>query len=472
MSDLPQSELEPILVEEAKKTGAEFKFSTEFVRQESFGNDLVRTTIRDRNSGEEEHIYSQFLIGADGARSAVLDNLGIAVIGKQLNTAFNVHIKADLSRYLEVRPGSLNWIFNPDAPQWSAVGNFRMVRPWNEFVVSMHPASKDGAPFEPTEKDIIDRLHQMIGDSTIPINILSTFRWTINDQVAESYQKGNVICIGDAVHRHPPINGLGSNTCISDAMNISWKLAYVLKGIASRTILDSITMERKPVGDGIVRRANAGMEVHRELWSAIGLSAEERHKRTALMAEASKDGAATRKAFHDALEESDRELNALGIQMNQMYTHSSLTNIEPDDMEGPDLRKIDTVMNLVVSTYPGYHLPHVWLARDGQSHRISILDLCGHGQFSLFTGVGGCLWKEWARAVELSRPGLTVNVITIGWRQDYMDAYGDWVKVRGVGEDGAVLVRPDHFVAWRCTMLPLEEPNKLMSVIDTILPVA
>lgn len=470
MSDLPQSELEPILVEEAEKNGAVFRFSTEFISQRGESDGRIVTTVRDRTLGGEEDILSNYLIGADGARSAVLDSVGIPIDGKQLNTAFNVHIKADLSRYLEVRPGSLNWVLNPDSPDWSAVGNFRMVRPWDEFVVSLHPSTKDGTVFEPSDQDILKRLHQMIGDDQIPIKILSSFRWTINDQVARAYQKGNVICIGDAVHRHPPINGLGSNTCISDAMNISWKVAYVLKGIADRCILDSITPERKPVGDGIVRRANAGMEVHRELWSVIGLTTAERRATTALMTQANDEGASTRKAFREALEKTDIEFNALGIQMNQIYTQSSLVHIEADDSIGPDLSEFDIIKHLVVSTYPGHHIPHVWLTKDGQSHRVSILDLCGNGQFSLFTGIGGSAWRDCARKLEGSRPGLKVNVYSIGWRQDYMDAYGDWSKVREVEEDGAVLVRPDHFVAWRCSTLPSDGVRKLTAVFEHILP--
>jgi 2-polyprenyl-6-methoxyphenol hydroxylase-like FAD-dependent oxidoreductase len=142
MSDLPQSRLEPILVESATKAGAEYRFYTEFVSQESSTDGGIQTTLKDRNTGQSYQVRSDYLLGADGARSSVLDSLGIVIDGKQLNTAFNVHIKADLSKYIAHRPGSLNWILNPEVPNWSAVGNFRMVTPWNEFVVSMHPAEK------------------------------------------------------------------------------------------------------------------------------------------------------------------------------------------------------------------------------------------------------------------------------------------------------------------------------------------
>lgn len=149
MSDLPQSMLEPILVEEATRWGAEVRFSTEFVGLQQV-EDGVTTTLRDRASGKEYEVHSKYVIGADGARSPVLNALGIPVTGKQINTAYNVHIKADLTKYIAHRPGSLNWILNTEAPEWSAVGNFRMVRPWTEFVVSMHPANKDMSTFDPS----------------------------------------------------------------------------------------------------------------------------------------------------------------------------------------------------------------------------------------------------------------------------------------------------------------------------------
>lgn len=310
MSDLPQSRLEPILVEHAKRFGAEIRFSTEFVSQEATPDGEVIATLRDRQTQQTYRVTSEYLIGADGARSEVLASIGAIVDGEQLNTAFNVHIRADLEKYLAHRPGSLNWVLNPEAPNWSAVGNFRMVYPWNEFVVSMHPSSKDGQPFEPTSEDIIKRLHQMIGTSDVQIEILSSFRWTINNQVARTWQKGHVLCIGDAVHRHPPINGLGSNTCISDAMNLAWKLALVLRGVADHGLLETLTTERRPVGVAVVKRANDGMEAHRSLWGLIGLTKQEREQRVQLMEQATPEGSHARFKFNQALEATDTEVNA------------------------------------------------------------------------------------------------------------------------------------------------------------------
>ena len=467
MSDLPQSYLEPILVDAARENGAEVRFNTEFVSLADDGQSVL-TTLRDRGSGNEYTVRSDYLIGADGARSPVIEALDIPIDGKQINSAFNVHIRADLTKYIAHRPASLNWVLNPDAPDWSAVGNVRMVRPWNEFVVSMHPAQKDSNKEDPDNDMIIKRLKQMIGDKDIDIEVLSTFRWMINDQVARTWQKGRVMCIGDAVHRHPPINGLGSNTCISDAFNLAWKLAFVLRGIANPTLLETLTVERKPVGDAVVRRANEGMLVHRELWSMLGLTPDSRAEAVALLESTTPEGRTARDRLEATFEATDAEYQALGIQMNQVYYNSPAIKSEPDDVP-PDTEEFDTLKKVVISTYPGYHLPHVWLAASGQSTRISSLDLCKHGTFTLLTGVGGECWREAAAELKRSSPNIPISVFSIGFRCDYMDIYRDWKRVRSIEEDGVVLVRPDQFCCWRYLTASEESTLLLRNAVDWVL---
>lgn len=132
MSDLPQSFLKPISVYEAVKSGVQVRFGHEYVSHIDHG-DRVEVTLRERERTREYNVLCNYLIGADDARSLVIEALGIPIIGRTINSAFNVHIQADLSKYMKHRPGSLNWILNTEAPHWSAVGNFRMVRPWNEY---------------------------------------------------------------------------------------------------------------------------------------------------------------------------------------------------------------------------------------------------------------------------------------------------------------------------------------------------
>lgn len=288
----------------------------------------------------------------------------------------------------------------------------------------------------------------MIGDDSVEIELLSTFRWTINDQVARTWQKGNVLCIGDATHRHPPINGLGSNSSISDAFNLAWKLAYVLRGFAGRALLDSLSIERKPVGDAIVRRANDGMLVHRRLWGLIGVTQEDRNEAIKAWLDPSLKGREARRHFRSVLAETELEFQAIGIQMNQIYAGSPATFAEKGD-HPPDLHHVDLLKEAVTSTYPGYHLPYVWLSRSGQSPRVSTLDVCVRGDFTIITGIGGDCWINAAVDLDSTKRFGRIRGVSVGFRQDFMDLYGEWERCRGVEEDGIVLVRPDHFVAWR-----------------------
>src|SRR3712207_6748323 len=97
------------------------------------------------------------------------------------------------------------------------------------------------------------------------------FPYTTLFRSAERYSTGRVFCAGDAVHRHPPSNGLGSNTSIQDAYNLAWKLAMVLKGQAGRGLLDTYSAERAPVGRQIVDRANQSIADTARLYDAVGL---------------------------------------------------------------------------------------------------------------------------------------------------------------------------------------------------------
>ncbi len=79
-------------------------------------------------------------------------------------------------------------------------------------------------------------------------------------------------CVGDAVHRHPPIFGLGSNTCIQDAYNLAWKIAMVVKEKASAALLETFDAERQPVGQDLVKWSNELLRNQATIWGAIGAS--------------------------------------------------------------------------------------------------------------------------------------------------------------------------------------------------------
>lgn len=107
-----------------------------------------------------------------------------------------------------------------------------------------------------TREVIQERIEELIGDPTVNVEMGNFSEWTVNEAWADETSKGNVFCLGDAIHRHPPANGLGSNTCIQDAYNLAWKMAYVIQKKADPSLLASYNVERQPVAKQIVAQAN------------------------------------------------------------------------------------------------------------------------------------------------------------------------------------------------------------------------
>jgi FAD binding domain len=275
-------------------------------------------------------------------------------------------------------------------------------------------------------------------------------------------------CLGDAVHRHPPLNGLGSNTCIQDAYNLAWKIAYVLKGKADPKLLDSYSLERQPVGTSIITRANQGLRDHIPVWEALGMmdpSLEIRRKHFGELSEASTEGIARRQRLQAAIKGTAHEFHGVGVEMNQRYLSSAVYLADEDARPPfPD----DPVLEHEITTYPGSRLPHAWLNTKLPGKQLSTIDLAGHAAFCLLTGIGGGKWKDAARkAAEIL--GVEVNSYSIGWRQDYEDVYFDWAQRREIAEDGCVLVRPDRFVAWRSQGMISNPEEKLLQVLSMIL---
>lgn len=167
------------------------------------------------------------------------------------------------------------------------------------------------------------------------------------------------------------------------------------------------------------------------------------------LASATPEGRKRRRAWQRGISHTCHEFHGLGVEMGQHYTGPGVhTSDEAEAYTRPGRAAEDQVLYYEPSTYPGCRLPHVWLNRSIPGKPVSTIDLAGHGAFTLFTGIGGDCWKPAASGIA-SKLGVPLQVYSIGFRQDWEDMYFDWERVRGVDESGAVLVRPDRFVAWR-----------------------
>ncbi|WP_046728884.1 FAD-dependent oxidoreductase [Streptomyces humi] len=442
MCDIPQHLMEPVLVDAATSRGTVFRYSTVY---KSFTQDAdgVTVTVADRVRGDEYTIRARYLIGADGGRSQVAQDAGLPM-GGQMGVAGSVNIvfDADLSRYTAHRPSTLYWVLAPGATVGGiGAGLVRCVRPWTEWLIVWGYDVTAGAPDLTTEyaESVVRRL---IGDDEIPVTVRSSSAWTVNEMYAETYSNGRVFCAGDAVHRHPPSNGLGSNTSVQDSYNLAWKLKLVLDGTAGPSLLDSYTAERAPVGRQIVTRANKSIGETAPVFEALdGLTPGTPEQLWANIA-ARKEPTATaerqRARLRDAIAHKVYEFNAHGVDLNQRYDSGAIV---PDGTPDPGFAR-DPELYHQPSSRPGAKLPHAWLTSGTRT--VSTLDTVGRGRFTLLTGIGG---EGWLRAAEAQ--DLDIATVVVGPGQDYEDPYGDWARLSEVSDSGALLVRPDGYVAFR-----------------------
>lgn len=464
--DCPQNLMEPILLNHAAASGSRVRFDTEYLSLEQ-DDDGVTATVRDRVSESVYQIRAKYLLGCDGGRSMVARDIGLPTEGQMdIAGSMNIVFTADLSKYVAHRPGVLYWVLQPGSNIGGiGMGTIRMVRPWNEWLIIWGYDIND-PPLNVDDEAAIKIAHNLIGDDTIPIKINSTSLWSINHLYATRYSNGRVFCLGDAVHRHPPSNGLGSNTSIQDSYNIAWKLALVLKGQADASLLETYNAERAPIGKQIVQRANKSIEEFGPIYESLGFNeaknAEQMRAGMESLKENTPRGAEQREKLRKAIELKNYEFNTHGVELNQRYHSAAVIS---DGTPEPVYTR-DRELYYHPTTWPGARLPHCWLEHEGQT--VSTLDLAGKGRFTLFTGIGGEAWKVAAEEVS-ARTGVAISCFVIGPDREVFDIYDDWARMREVGESGCVLVRPDAYVGWRSQLVANNCAAELTQAMNHIL---
>ena len=361
-------------------------------------------------------VQAAYLMGADGARSFVRGQLGIAWQGA---TGFRRNFMGGkmLAVYLKApdfyarNPNDRAWMYVVVNPQLRAF--IMSVDGVDEFAFHVQRAD-DAATEALTEADARRLFAQAYGQD-ISIEILSMATWLAGHAlVAESFRKGRVFLGGDAVHLFTPTGGLGYNTAVEDAVNLGWKLAAVVKGRAPAALLESYELERKPLA---VRNTTYA----RQLADSIGLfdAAPE-------LEDDSAAGAQARVIASDYLNgHVRREFNIPGITFGGRYDGSPV--IVSDGSTPPP----DQPNAYEPSACPGGRPPHAWLA-DGRS----LYDSFNFEWTLLALGPEGPDAGGFERAAQ--QMGLDLKVVRHAAPE-----------LAALYEAPLVLIRPDQIVAWR-----------------------
>ena len=376
----------------------------------------IEATVQSVDGLQSLQVQAAYMVGADGARSMVRNQLGIAwggasgfkrkfMGGKMLA----VYLKAP--EFYARNPNDRSWMYVVVNPQLRAF--IMSVDGVSEFAFHIQMAD-DAATEALTEADA-RRWFSLAFGQDIDIEILSMATWLAGHAlVAESFLKGRVFLGGDAAHLFTPTGGLGYNTAVEDAVNLSWKLASVLKGQAPSALLDSYATERHALA---VR--NTGYA--RQFADSIGL-----FEADPALEDDSPEGEAARAVASEYLNgHVRREFNIPGVTFGGRYDHSPI--IVRDGTTAPP----DAANTYVPCATPGGRPPHAWLP-DGRSLFDSFnfeWTLLVLGPLSPSTQA----FESTARAM-----GLDLQVVR-----------HDSAELLALYEAPMTLIRPDQIVAWR-----------------------
>jgi 2-polyprenyl-6-methoxyphenol hydroxylase-like FAD-dependent oxidoreductase len=379
--------LEPILHRRAEELGARLEYGVELVSFETT-DDGVRAVVRNRADDSERTIESRYLVAADGSRSPVRERLEIGLRGHpSFSNSITIYFRADVRELIGERSLSVIYVFHPRQQ-----GFFRFSKAGDAgFLVvnaTLDPAGgRNRDLWDADDGRCVEFVREALGAPDLDVEIENVQRWNASSEWAERFREGPVFLAGDAVHAMPPTGGFGGNTGVQDAHNLAWKLAYVLNGSAGEGLLGTYDDERRPVGE---------------------FTCEQAYTRYVVRLDPELDGKENLQPY----------VPEHVVELGYRYDSPAVV------VEAGDAARFEDPKE--PSASPGTRAPHLWL-EPGRS----ILDLLGGGFIVLSAAEG---WREPAETL-----GIDSHVIEA-------EGFGD---LYGVGADGASLVRPDGFVAWR-----------------------
>ncbi|MBA4011456.1 MAG: 2-polyprenyl-6-methoxyphenol hydroxylase [Phenylobacterium sp.] len=434
-----QELIEEIMLDAARASGlVEVRFRTEatrLVRGGGEGDQDAALEVRDLASGAVEVLSGPALVAADGAGSLIRDELGLALEGVQaLSHLVNCYFRADIEPHLNGRHGVLLFVSNAQAR-----GVLQPLDAAGRWLCQINVEEKDWTPEVFTAERARAWVQAAAGVADLDVEVLSIGFWKLNATVVERLVQGRVVMCGDAAHQFPPTGGLGVNTGLQGMHNAMWKLAAFVNGQAGWGLVETYDGERRSVAQQITGQSL------------------ENSKNVGRIQAAAVSGGESGLSAEDVVTTSRRYGNHLGVEFGAFYRSPAVVS---DGAEPPPVA--DPYSDYVQTAAPGCRAPHVWL---GQAQaKLSTLDLLGPG-FTLLAAPQGEAWRGQALAAG-DALGVQVDAYRIGAAG--LADLGGFAQAYGIGEAGAVLVRPDGHVAWRAQSAP-DDGQTLAGVLTQIL---
>ncbi len=407
--------------------------------------DRQRSTI-EVDGGSPIEIESRYVIGADGAGSRVRKAIGIDMVGPDnLQTYLNIHFRANLRRELAGREGLLYWVMDGEVD-----GAF-IAHDIESNWIFMKTIDADATADPIDEARYAELLRRAVG-ADVELDIVSMNPWRMTAQIADRYGGDGVFLVGDAAHRFPPTGGIGMNTGMQDAHNLTWKLAMVERG-ADPSLLDTYEPERKPVAEANSSQSMANAVKMFEVAALLDVDGDGRISSADLDAAT---GDAERQAeVQAAVDAQAAHFNMSGLDLGVCYPSGPLVI-----GDGPPPPSDDPVSIYLPSTTPGARLPHATLTRGAQT--MSTLDLVRHDAFVVLVGAG----VDGDRlAGAIGEAELPAAVVAVGPGTALAPADEQFAAV--FAADQVLIVRPDGHVAAR-----LSSDSAAVDVVAAIAEVA
>jgi 2-polyprenyl-6-methoxyphenol hydroxylase-like FAD-dependent oxidoreductase len=405
---IPQYTLEEILRTHAQRlTNVEIRFNCEFLSAVQDA-DHVTTHFRNSERDVEESIDSDYLVGADGARSAVRGLIGARMQGAYgLSRNYNFVFHAPgLAQAHQHGPAIMYWQVNAELP--SLIGPMDSADTWF-FMPTRLP---DGVKL--TKTDAAAAIRSATGID-LPFDVVHSDEWVASQLIADSYRDRRMFLAGDACHLHPPFGGYGMNMGVADGVDLGWKLAAVIQGWGGAHLLDSYTRERRPTHEYVIGEAVANHSALADTFWQEGLDAP------------TEEGARMRARVGERIEKTKaREFCNLGVVLGYRYDDSPVIVSDGSD---PPPRSYN---HYEPSAHPGCVAPHAWL-----DDATSLYDSFGTG-FTLLSKHSASHPDVERASADARAAGIPLQTVEI--QSSAIDA---------IYPTAYTLVRPDQHVAWR-----------------------